>query len=182
MFAGTMPEGAELSPTLERLVAAHAEAVRGIARRRGLDEGEVEEILQDVRIRLWRALTPDAMATANATYVHRCALSAVVDHVRRRRTGRTDSLDEMPERYAAAATTDETLGEKDLSRRVSLALSEMNGSRRPVVRMYLAGYAQAEIQATMGWTEAKTRNLLYRGLTELRMALGRLGVGPEESM
>jgi hypothetical protein len=31
----------------------------------------------------------------------------------------------------------------------------------------------------MGWTEAKTRNLLYRGLNELRLALGRLGVGPE---
>lgn len=162
-------------------MAAHAETVRGIARRRGLDAGEVEEILQDVRIRLWRALKPDAMAAANATYVHRCALSAVVDHVRRRRSRRTDSLDAMPERFLASTTTDETLEGKELVRRVSLALAEMNGSRRPAVRMYLAGYAQAEIQATMGWTEAKTRNLLYRGLTELRTALGRLGVGPETS-
>jgi len=173
-----MTQVAELSPALERLVGAHAGLVRGVARQRGLVESEVEEILQDVRIRLWRALTPEAMAGANATYVYRCAMSAVMDHVRRQRAGLTETLDDMPERFVTATVAEQSLERSDLARRVALALGELNSARRPVVRMYLAGYAQAEIQATMGWSEAKTRNLLYRGLSELRLALGRLGVGP----
>ena len=41
------------------------------------------------------------------------------------------------------------------------------------------GYPQGrEIAALMGWTEAKTRNLLYRGLADLRQALTVRGIGP----
>jgi RNA polymerase sigma-70 factor (ECF subfamily) len=44
--------------------------------------------------------------------------------------------------------------------------------------MYLAGYDSAEITQLMGWSEAKTRNLLYRGLADLRALLSAKGVGP----
>ena len=36
-----------------------------------------------------------------------------------------------------------------------------------------------EIAALLGWSEAKTRNLLYRGLADLRSALAARGIGPE---
>jgi RNA polymerase sigma-70 factor (ECF subfamily) len=42
--------------------------------------------------------------------------------------------------------------------------------------MYLAGYPREEIAALMGWSEAKTRNLLYRGLADLRERLTELGI------
>lgn len=45
--------------------------------------------------------------------------------------------------------------------------------------MYLAGYGREEIADLMGWTEAKTRNLLYRGLGDLRERLTQMGIGPE---
>ena len=48
-----------------------------------------------------------------------------------------------------------------------------------VVRMHLAGYPREEIATSLGWTEAKTRNLLYRGLDDLREALRARGIGPE---
>ena len=41
--------------------------------------------------------------------------------------------------------------------------------------MHLAGYSREEIAQLMGWSEAKTRNLLYRGLAELREQLGQRG-------
>ena len=47
---------------------------------------------------------------------------------------------------------------------------------RPV-RMHLAGYPREEIAKLMGWTEAKTRNLLYRGLADLRERLTAEGIG-----
>jgi len=42
--------------------------------------------------------------------------------------------------------------------------------------MHLAGYEREEIAALLGWTEAKTRNLLYRGLAELREVLTGRGI------
>jgi RNA polymerase sigma-70 factor (ECF subfamily) len=43
--------------------------------------------------------------------------------------------------------------------------------------MHLAGYPREEIARLMGWTEAKTRNLLYRGLADLRERLTAEGIG-----
>ena len=45
--------------------------------------------------------------------------------------------------------------------------------------MYLAGYSGEEVAQVMGWTEAKTRNLLYRGLADLRERLKEVGIGWE---
>jgi RNA polymerase sigma-70 factor (ECF subfamily) len=42
--------------------------------------------------------------------------------------------------------------------------------------MHLLGHPREEIARVMGWTEAKTRNLLYRGLAELRERLQAEGV------
>jgi RNA polymerase sigma-70 factor (ECF subfamily) len=44
--------------------------------------------------------------------------------------------------------------------------------------MYLAGYDRVEIAELLGWSEAKTRNLLYRGLADVRTSLESWGFGP----
>jgi RNA polymerase sigma-70 factor (ECF subfamily) len=67
----------------------------------------------------------------------------------------------------------------DLAVALDRALLELVASRRGVVRMHLAGYPRQEIADLMGWSEAKTRNLLYRGLEDLRQQLTALGIGPE---
>jgi DNA-directed RNA polymerase specialized sigma24 family protein len=51
-------------------------------------------------------------------------------------------------------------------------------SRRAVMRMYLNGYDREEIAELLGWSEAKTRNLLYRGLGDLRQRLIAMGIRP----
>jgi RNA polymerase sigma-70 factor (ECF subfamily) len=43
--------------------------------------------------------------------------------------------------------------------------------------MYLAGHSKEEIASLLGWTDDKTRNLLYRGLADLRAQLLSMGVG-----
>jgi RNA polymerase sigma-70 factor (ECF subfamily) len=47
--------------------------------------------------------------------------------------------------------------------------------------MYLTGHPREEIAELMGWTEGKTRNLLYRGLADLREKLSEMGVGWERA-
>ncbi len=64
----------------------------------------------------------------------------------------------------------------ELAEQVARAIDTIPASRRAVVRMYLAGYPREEIASLMGWTEGKTRNLLYRGLADLRERLTEQGI------
>jgi RNA polymerase sigma-70 factor (ECF subfamily) len=46
------------------------------------------------------------------------------------------------------------------------------------VRYHLSGYDREDIARSLGWSEARTRNLLYRGLDDLRRRLVVMGVTP----
>ena len=172
-----------LSSALERLLARFGDTVRRVAERHGL-AGETDEVLQDVRIRLWRArASGEKVEAANASYVYRTAVSAALDRIRRRRARREEPVDPTAPATQRAAATDPTPGDAlesaELVEQVAAAVDGLSAARRPVVRMYLAGYRQEEIASLLGWSEAKTRNLLYRGLADLRGRLTEMGIGPE---
>lgn len=177
-----VPASDSLSPALERVLLRYGAMVRAVARRRGVADAEVEEVLQEVRIRLWKALNSgERIEQANTSYVYRTAMSAACDVVRRRRDQQTVSLEEsLTVATVTRATTspDRTLEQRELAGAIAQAVDALLPAQRPVVRMYLAGYAQAEIEALLGWSEAKTRNVLYRGLGELRRALSLQGITP----
>ena len=78
-----------------------------------------------------------------------------------------------------APSVDHQLSGGDLVAALDRALALLVSSRRAVVRMHLAGYPREEIADLMGWSESKTRNLLYRGLDDLRERLATMGIGPE---
>jgi len=166
------------SSALEALLLRYGNLVRWAGRSSHLDEADIDEVLQDVRVRLWRARPSEAkLAATPASYVYRTAMSAAVDLVRRRR-GRTEELadDKAIDPRADAGAE---VAAADAAALIHQAVDQLSGSRRPVVRMYLAGYDRHEIARLLGWSEAKARNLLYRGLEDLRAELQALGVGPE---
>lgn len=167
------------SSALEALLLRYGNLVRWAGRQSRLDEADLDEVLQDVRVRLWRARPSEAqLAATTATYVYRTAMSAAVDLVRRRRRGRSVELADdqvVDPRADAGAAVDVA----DTAALIHRAVDQLIDSRRPVVRMYLAGYDRHEIADLLGWSEGKTRNLLYRGLDDLRALLHDLGIGPE---
>jgi RNA polymerase sigma-70 factor (ECF subfamily) len=176
----------DVSPALEDLLARFGELLRRAGRRRGLAEQELDELLQDVRIRLWRALqTGEKISTVSASYAYRTAQTAAVDLIRRRRGKRETPLPAFADAAPAGATPVvaapqlEQMSRQEVAQRLDDALGELAQSRRVPVRMYLAGYPREEIAQLLGWTEAKTRNLLYRGLADLRSQLTAWGIGPE---
>jgi len=176
----------QLSLALEAVITRFAGMVRQVGWRHRLSDTDIEEVMQEVRIRLWRAhQTADAaseqIAKAPASYVYRTALSAALDLLRRRRARRTDHMVELDERLSAASSDEpeNRLEATELAAHVARAIDMIPASRRPVVRMYLAGYPREEIAALMGWSEGKTRNLLYRGLADLRERLTEMGIGWE---
>lgn len=179
------PEG-EVSQALTDLIDRFDGFIRRTADRHGLSGADVDEVVQDLRIRIWKAFgTSELIRRAKSTYLYRAAISASLDIIRRRRTiaGRAASFDDPapPRAEARGVGPEERLEAGDLATAVHEALGMMQESRRAVVRMYLAGYDRFEIADLLGWTEAKVRNLLYRGLQDLREILRGRGItgGPD---
>jgi RNA polymerase sigma-70 factor (ECF subfamily) len=109
-------------------------------------------------------------------------MSAALDLLRRRREREHTLPDDD---YSAARTlhsserADVLVEASDVAQAVERALQILPETRRAVVRLHLRGYEREEIGHLLGWSEAKTRNLLYRGLDDLRNELTRMGFGPE---
>jgi len=169
-----------LSPALDATIARFTGVLRRVSVQFRLAGPDVDELAQELRVRLWKALQSDERIRAvPASYVHRVARSAAVDLFRRRRARREVPLDLQPEQTTVQPRADDPAGLHDLTRALESALDSMLPARRAPVRMYLAGYTREEIGALLGWSEARTRNLMYRGLDDLRQRLTAMGIGPE---
>jgi RNA polymerase sigma factor (sigma-70 family) len=173
-----------LSPALERVLEKFGGIVRRVCWRYHFTGAEVDELLQEVRIRLWHPhggqdRPHETIAAIPASYLHRTALSAAVDLLRRRRARRADRMvpiDDEPLEMAEAPSPEPALAESELAEQVERAVQSIQPSRRPVVRMHLMGHSRDEIARVLGWSESKTRNLLYRGLADVRERLLAEGV------
>ena len=138
--------------------------------RYGLDP---EDIMQDVRIKIWKLVDDERVIFSHASYLKKIISSSVIDQLRKFR--REDSLfrherqkhiaELRPSYNQDAAST--RLFENALGR----AVEQLIGSRRQVVKLYLLNFSVQDISSYMNWTLDKTRNLLYRGLADLRKSL-----------
>jgi len=174
-----------ISDELESLVLRFARFASRIAHDRGLPHEDIDELLQELRVRFWRA-RKEGHLDLSANYVRRAAISAALDIIRRRRVDRNVSLEDSEAGAhplaAAIAGPAELLDQSELSQRVASAVNGLAPSRRAAVRMYLDGYRREEIAELMKWSDAKTRNLLYRGLADLRAVLLAQGIGAQENV
>ncbi len=159
------------APRVEQSIAQWRQLLDNTARRHQLDRDELDEVEQDIRIRLWRLSERTGTAdSASASYVYRAVVSAVTDLIRRRRSrarGRV-SLDDVGEVLSADASGPP---EAEMVAALGRALDTLDASRRVVVRLYLDGKDRDEIAAILAWSDSKVRNLLYRGLHDLREQL-----------
>ena len=185
--------GDDLSTPAER---ARSTVIEGVLRRfrdvalragqaHGLRGDDLDDVMQDVRIRLWRASdTPTKLEALTGSYVYRAAASAALDFLRRQRARREQSIGEAEtigfrSGPTAAPNAERALISNEVIAAVAATILQLAPNRRAVVRMYLAGYDRDEIATLLTWSEAKTRNLLYRGLDDLRGLLIARGIGPE---
>jgi RNA polymerase sigma-70 factor (ECF subfamily) len=176
----TLPGHDALSAALERVLERFGARVRRVASRYRLHGDDLDELLQQVRLRLWQAQKDaDTVEATPASYVYRTAVTAALDLIRRRQARRevpADNLEGHMHEPLALATPNQDVEDEELAAIVSAAIESIVASRRPVVRMYLAGYKPDEIARALGWTTVKVRNLLYRGLADLREALALRGI------
>jgi len=169
---------------IERVLTRFSEVALRAGAAHGLRGDDLDEVMQDVRIRIWKAAgEAEKLEMLTSSYIYRAAASAAVDILRRRRARREQSIDEKGESLPqldtpTVASADADLMSEETVAAIERAVDAMPVNRRPVVRMYLKGYDREEIASLLGWSEAKTRNLLYRGLDDLRQRLIAMGIKP----
>ncbi len=116
------------------------------------------------------------------SYLWMVAHSAVIDEIRRRRRRQEVALDEQsagddpssdrpgPERNVAGREVDEAIRE---------CLASLLESRRTAVLLHIHGHSVTEIAERMGWNLKRAKNLVYRGLSDLRVRLAERGIRHE---
>lgn len=161
---------------LEILVKKYSRLIRSaVGRVAGpLMASEAEEIEQKVLIALWRAM-PDEQIPANpSSYLYRAAVRETVRTLESRRRVQLvelseDHRDRMP-------TPDQALESKELGAAISGALVTLLPDRRRAVQAHLMGFDVQEIMTMQDWSYNKARNLISRGMADLREELKRRGV------
>jgi RNA polymerase sigma factor (sigma-70 family) len=170
------------SSALEAVVQNFARMVRSIGRRAGLDEADLDELIQGVRLRLWRRHGEAWRETdVTATYVHQAAQSAAIDIVRARRglmARATEPITDDAPMADRAMLPSVALEQQEATDRILAVIASLAPDRRTAVTLHLSGYSRDEISTILGWKGARTRNLIQRGMDDLRDKLTALGLAP----
>lgn len=164
----------EYGAILKRAIASLSPARLGI---------QVDDVEQEARIRVWRALEREKTIEDPASYLYRVAVSATIDAVRRVRARREEQPDESGTRAESGTapvdpspSPEQRAQANEITAAVQRAASRLAGDRRNAVLLLLQGLNSGEIARLLGWSEGRARNLAYRGLADLRQELAAEGV------
>jgi RNA polymerase sigma factor (sigma-70 family) len=134
-----------------------------------------EDIQQQVLIGLWRQVEREQTIAYPASYVYRAAVRETVRALRREAAREAEPIeaDETPE--PSAGPYEAVVGREQASR-VEAGLAALAPDRARAVRGHLLGFEVAEIMRMYGWPYQKTRNLIARGMADLRRSLIEKGL------
>jgi len=152
-----------------------AQAIRRVVGNAGMPD--VADIEQLVHVALWQQLRREQHIEYPASYVYKAAVREAVRAVRRYRARAEEPLESAPLQVAGPTTRADRLTD---ARRVQDALAEalqaMAPDRARAVRGHLAGFNVEELMKLYGWTYQRARNLIARGMADLRTELRARGL------
>ena len=143
-----------------------------------------DDIEQEARISLWKALGSEREIAFPASYIYKVGISAAHRAIRRARARRERPLEEegdetSPGRSLSApphAAPDKLAERREWVGKIQAALARLPENRRLAIELHLQDLTTAQIGEILGWSEPKARNLLYRGLKDLRQSLRAIGI------
>ena len=166
------------SSAFDELVGRWDRKIQG-AIYRILGPGEdVRDLSQEAFLKAYRGLRTFKKEARFSSWLYQIALNLCRDRLRRRR-GRTHvSLDELDEGSTLLAPNAvEDIENRDLGRRVALAMAELPEEQREVIVLKeYQGLTFVEISDALDVPVSTVKTRLYRGLGLLRQRLEREGI------
>jgi len=141
-----------------------------------------DDVAQEVRIKLWKLVNGEKSIVNYASYIRKIVISSAIDQIRKLKR---DEMIYQVERQKQISERDilykpESLRDEALREIVGQAVESLMESRRNVVKLYLLNMSLEEITLYYGWSAHKTRNLLYRGLSDLKKVLKKTETNHED--
>jgi len=159
-----------LTGLIERYRDLIVAAVARVAKRRDADLAD--EVSQRVAEALWKQLRAEQTIEHPASYLYRCAVRETVRLLQQEIARGHVPLED---RGDLAPGPDDALRSQQAAARVDGVLAALPADRAVAVRAHLAGYTVEEIMQAHGWPYQKARNLIARGMADLRTRLAEEG-------
>lgn len=164
---------------LWRRLAPHVRAA--VARQRYGDAAlGRDDLVQEVRIRVWNVYRGDRNSRFRASYYYRVVNSAIVDCLRAHRgtlahATRVDDDERSGEPLAGLDSgiraPDAALDLDRRGARLTAAIAALPADRGRAVRLYLQGFTIPEIAELLGCDTDRAHNLTYRGIRALKQRM-----------
>ncbi|MDP2930853.1 MAG: RNA polymerase sigma factor [bacterium] len=145
---------------------------------------EIDDILQDVKIKIWKIIHNEKKIKNLSSYIKKVVESSVIDQFRRYKREEGVYLYEKNKQIAdqnKPYTTESVYEEMDIKDLIGKAVEGLIETRRKAVKLYLLNLSIDEIALYFNWSKHKTRNLLYRGLSDLKKLLKEKNIDYENN-
>jgi RNA polymerase sigma factor (sigma-70 family) len=178
----TAPPAPDVRLRMEDLVRQYGRLIAAMVRRVGRHAPRHvrEDIQQRVLIALWKQLRRGQPIDHPTAYIYRTAVRETVRVLRQEAARAQDSIEAEGPADLPAAQGDPhaALDRKEKREGIRAAIEAIAPERRLAVWAHLSGFEVTEIMARYGWSYQKARNLVARGMADLRRILQENGLGP----
>jgi RNA polymerase sigma factor (sigma-70 family) len=163
---------------LEEVVRAYSRFIHRLVRKLAGQRAAhmAQDVEQAVYLGIWRQLEQGREIHYPLSYVYK---AAVRETLRLLREPRWESLDGPLAGGAEPASRDAPSRSYERIRQVEAldaCLQLLSVDRRAAVKAHLAGFSVDEIMRMYGWPYQKARNLIARGISDLRLGLRKRGI------
>ncbi len=150
-----------------------------------IDESQMDDIEQEVKIKIWKEILKSEKKILNlgsyiwkVTYTTTCRIMRDLSAERKMAVSQSEVARNIEETAANGRdqSPEHHLEIKELIEIIKKSVDSLMGSRRAVIKLYLLGMDHMEISEYFGWSEGKVRNLISRGLEDLRKTLRHKGL------
>ena len=166
--AASLPAGEETR--FEALARQYARLVTFAVNRvsRGRLGGAAEDVEQSVLIALWKRTESEQPIEHPSSYIYKAAVRETVRAVRRAAERPTTPIDLHANQLTSGEQPSDSLRGREIRERIEGALASMQPERALAARLHLQGLSVNEIMTLREWPYQKARNLIARGIADLR--------------
>ena len=135
-----------------------------------------EDVIQDIKIRIWTLICREKVIKNPRPYIRKIIYSSIIDQFRKHRR-EEDFYRLEAHRHVSeleSSYNKENLRKMAMAETVGKAVEKLIETRRQVVKLYLLNLNIREIAGYLGMSQDKVRNLLYRGLADLRKLIKKM--------